>query len=152
MKKVLLFALILVVFASCKCPKIVTDTQVVRDEIVRTKEVVVRDTVFITKPTKVFVEVPIEKITEVPVIKYRKNARVVLQKVRDTIRVTATCDSIALAAKIKDQLTTEKQVKEIVTTEIVRVRFIPWTVKALAIIGSGCLIVFGTKLIINKYF
>lgn len=152
MKKVLFIVLILVAFTACKCPKIVADTQVVRDEIVRTKEVLVRDTIFVTDTAKVVVEVPVEKITEVPVIKYRKNARVIVQKVRDTIRITAECDSIALAAKIRDKITREQSVKEIVTTEIVRVRYTPGLIKALAIIGGIALGAIAIKLTINKYF
>lgn len=152
MKKLFFLTLVLVAFASCKCPKIVADTQVVRDEIVRTKEVLVRDTIFVTDTAKVVVEVPVEKITEIPVIKYHKNARVVVQKVHDTIRITAECDSIALAAKIRDKIVREQQVKEIVTTEIVRERYTPWMTKALAIIGGLTLGAIAVKLTINKYF
>lgn len=152
MKQLLFVVFLVVAFTACKCPKIVADTQVVRDEIVRTKEVLVRDTIFVTDTAKVVVEVPVEKITEVPVIKYRKNARVIVQKVRDTIRITAECDSIALAAKIRDKITREQSVKEIVTTEIVRVRYTPGLIKALAIIGGIALGAIAIKLTINKYF
>lgn len=152
MKKVLTIVILLVVVASCKCPKIVTDTQVVRDEIIRTKEILVRDTIIVTDTARIVVEVPVEKITEIPVIKYRKNARVILQKIHDTIRVTAECDSIKFAAKIRDQITKEQKVKEVITTEIVYERYVPWTIKFLATIGGLTLGAVILKLISNKYF
>lgn len=128
MKKSIVFILIVAVLSSCFCSK-VTDQQVIKDTVEVTKTVIIRDTILKTDTARVAVTIPLKGIQNPfkPVIKQNKNARIVIQKVNethfDTIRevleIEAQCDSIELAAQIKDQLIKEQKEKVITETVVV---------------------------------
>lgn len=133
-----------------------TDTKVITDTLTVEKKIIERDTIFFTDTARVAVKVPVLKLKDTskpfkPIIKQHKNARVIIKRVRDTIRFTAECDSLELAAKIKDQFVKEHHKKEIVKTEIVQMRYVPKLVKWLAWIGAIALVLAGVK-IASKFY
>lgn len=119
-----------------------TSRQVVKNSEssdIKTKELKVtyRDTVFYTSPVETSLKLPVSVLNNCPdpILKHGSNtvsvpqvwtqkngnAKATVKLVRDTITVTAECDSIALAAKIKSEYSgtyqertkvNEEQIKE----------------------------------------
>ena len=147
MKRLIPTLLILMLVIGCGCPKQLVASQSVTDTLVVEKKVVLRDTVFQTKTAKVFVEVPTLNIEHFDKLSAQEgNARVIIQRVRDTLRVTAQCDSLKLRAQLRDELTHEIQKTHVVDTQIIKVRYTPWPVKALAWVGGIGLGLIGVKI------
>jgi len=156
MKRFFYIGLLLLLITSCQCPKMMTDTKVITDTLTIEKKIVERDTIFFTDTARVAVKVPVLKLKDAskpfkPIIKQHKNVRVIIKRVRDTIRFTAECDSIELAAKIKDRFIKEHHKKETVKTEIVQMRYIPKLVKLLAWLGGIALVLIGVKIASRVY-
>lgn len=156
MKQLFYIGLLLILVTSCRCPKVMTDTKVITDTLTVEKKIIERDTIFFTDTARVAVKIPVFQLNDIskpfkPIIKQHKNARVIIKRIRDTIRFTAECDSIELAAKIKDQFIKEHHKKETLKTEIVQIRYIPKWVKWLAWLGAICILAIGVKVASRFY-
>ncbi|MEH0008015.1 MAG: hypothetical protein V6Z82_04775 [Flavobacteriales bacterium] len=131
--------------ACCAVHKpILAGEQVVRDSVVVDTKTVLHDTVFVTPKSQVTTYVALSDLGAKPVVKQSKNARIVVKKINDTVFVQAGCDTLALAAKIKEHFI--KEFHATVETEIVRQKYIPWWAKILCWAGGAALGFLGFKI------
>ena len=144
--------------AGCGCPKPVvagaTQT-VVRDTVFVEKTVRIRDTILKIEPREVRVEVPVKDVVvrqaHQPLIQHQDKVRVVVQTIRDTLRITATCDSLAIRAQLREEWSREVQAKETVKTVVHQERYTPFVTKLLAWVGGLGLLTVAGRIIIKKY-
>lgn len=153
MKTFSLICLAVFLLASCGSTEVIKQSKETSKVVAVEKKVIVRDTVFVTDTVKLVQKLAIKDLEAKkepfkPIIKKRKNARVIIKKVYDTLHVEIQCDSIELAAKIKDMFV--KELKQEVKVEVkeVPMKYTPRLTKWLAWIGSlslGVLGVFGAS-------
>ena len=150
MKAFIITATILMLVTACGGHKNIVATASVTDTLTVVRRIVERETSFKTDTARVYVSVPMFKILRDTIIKQNKNARVIIKQIRDTLRITATCDSLEIRAKIKDELIHEIQNRVEVKTIIQKERYTPWPVKALAWCGGVGLGLIGLKTVFKN--
>ncbi|MNS03117.1 hypothetical protein D3C72_344450 [compost metagenome] len=100
-----------------------------------------RDTNIYSPEAAAGLHIPLSEVKQglKPVKKSNKQATVTAQVVGNQLYVDCECDSVAIAAKIRDTETRQTSVKTV--TETVQVKFIPLFVTVLAWIGGASILV-----------
>lgn len=141
-KYLLLFAAI-ISLSSCACRKrnLIPKERIVTDTIETVKEIRVRDTVFRVVPDSTRIAVSIKDlIAGIAFEKKGDRTKATVIRVMDSIFVNCEADSLSIAAKIKDELTTTVKKRTEKETFIEEVKYTPTMVKILAYIGGGFLV------------
>ena len=131
----------------CTCQKPVIDSRNVIDTVKVETKTRVHDTVFVTPKSQVTTHIALSDLGAKPVVKQSQNARIVIKRVNDTVFVEGDCDTLALAAKIKEHFTKEVHDKATVQTEIIRQKYIPWWARVLCWVGGAALGFIGFKVV-----
>jgi hypothetical protein len=112
-----------------------------------------RDTTIITPPSTVAISIPLENVKTGfnSGLNRHSNAKVVASVNDGKINIVCTCDTLAIAAKLRDQF--KKEIKHTNTKETIVVPepFTPWPILALAWIGGGGLLLIVISLILKRY-
>ncbi|TWP23525.1 hypothetical protein ETU10_07315 [Apibacter muscae] len=109
-----------------------------------------RDTILVTDKATASVTSSVENISEKPRVSKNKNATQSLYKDKDgNIVADCECDSLQIAAKIKQELQKETLETVITETQIQEVRYVPFLAKCLAWFG-GLSVVFIVGALIIK--
>lgn len=141
-------AILLVMTAGCRSWRPLSQQHTVTDTTYVHTTVVERDTVLVTERDTVAITFDCDSILTAfkrnsnAVITRSNQAHVILTP--DTagrLTVTAVCDTVAIAARIRDTLTREARIRTEVTVTEVPVPFVPWWVKGLAFVGGLALII-----------
>ena len=131
----------------CTCQKPVIDSRNVIDTVKVETKTLVHDTVFVAPKSQVTTHIALSDLGAKPVVKQSRNARIVIKRVNDTVFVQGDCDTLAIAAKVKEHFVKEFYDKQTVQTEIVRQKYIPWWAKTLAWAGGAALGFAGFKIV-----
>ena len=123
------------ILASCGCPKPVISSQKEKEITDVKRYSILRDTVFLTKKTKVALEIPAVCEPFKPLEKKNDNVTVKVEYRDRKIYVQAECDTIELLAKLKHNYTDSIKTITKEVTKVQRVRYTPKFVKMLAWLG-----------------
>lgn len=141
-----LYIAICFLLTGCTCQKPLIANRTIVDTVKVKSETIVHDTVFVTPKAQVKTRIALADLGAKPVVKQSRNARIVIQKVNDTVFVEGDCDTLALAAKIKEHFVKEIHDKQTVQTEILKQKYIPWWAKVLCWAGGAALCFGGFKI------
>tara|TARA_Y100001963_G_scaffold152551_1_gene237608 strand:- start:358 stop:1254 length:897 start_codon:yes stop_codon:yes gene_type:complete len=108
------------------------------DSTTVTKSVRLRDTIVRTPYYKIGVFKSIKDLvsSKDPITSNKGNATVSLWAENDTIYATAECDSLEIQLQLRDSIINTLRQRLTEKTTVQQVKYIPWTVKALAWIGG----------------
>ncbi|TWP30515.1 hypothetical protein ETU09_00510 [Apibacter muscae] len=136
-----LVALFSFIFLGCGSRKPHPSHKTETNTLIVEKTTTYRDTVFVTEKAKASVTTPVENLNEKPQVSKNKNATQSLYKDKDgNIVADCECDSLQIAAKIKQELQKETLETVITETQIQKVPYVPFLVKCLAWIGGGAVV------------
>lgn len=140
MKNTILFLLLLTALASCS-RKLYPTTLQRTDSVVVNHYTVERDTVIVAPGAIAKAEVPLQELKPgmKPISRSERQAKVSV-KVNDKgrLQVDCACDTLAIAAKLKEQNT--QSVRTIVETRRTEVPYVPWYIKIAAWLGLAALL------------
>lgn len=118
-----------------------TSSKVTSDSIITDRYVIERDTTLKTPSALVGLKIPLTTIKEgfKPVENSKKQSKVSAKVENGNLVVDCKCDSLEIAAKIRD--TYESALRKTTTVETItqEVRYVPWYIKLLAWIGAFAL-------------
>ena len=122
-----------------------------RDSLRIDSQTQLRDTLFKVPLARVRAALPLSALKQSAkpfkaLVSKDKNARLVVRRIRDTLRIVAQCDSLSLAAQIRDRIIKETHRKRVVQTRVVRQPYVPGWVKILAWAGGLGLLFTGVKI------
>lgn len=142
--KTLLYIAILSMMAvltvGCKHTAPTVQTVTVHDTTYTETRIVERDTVLLAPASQVDVSMQVDQLLNAASNRFEKqikNAKLSIVRVNDTINIGCECDTLALAAKIRDRYI--NRWRKTLTSEVKTVpeKFVPGYVKILAWIGGG---------------
>jgi len=142
----LLFVILLM---GCSCPKPVVSSENTKEVTDVKHRFTFHDTVFLTEPKAVTLEVPTICKPFKTQVKQNGNAKVRVEYRDRKIYVKAECDTVKLIAKLKHEHTDSIRTITKEVTKVQRVRYTPKLVKILAGIGLITLLLIGVGLFLK---
>jgi|GEM_PF-2082102 len=140
---------ILLFMFSCSCPKPVIESEKTKEITDVKHRFTFHDTVFLTKPKAVAIEIPTVCEPFKSVKKQNGNAKVRVEYKDRKIYVRAECDTVKLLAKLKHEYTDSIRTITHEVTKVQRVKYTPKFVKILAGIGLLALLLIGIGLFLR---
>lgn len=146
MKKVLLGFLIIFscVVESCSSKRVTTTEKTVKDTIIESNTVRLRDTAFVVPSSSVKVVTPVFELNEKPIVKKSGNATISLSKDKNNVLTAqADCDSLQFQVQLRDSIISrlEKRFESEKTTTPVAQNNGGWIQKIIQSIGFIILII-----------
>ncbi len=139
MKGIVLLCSVACLVVGCRTAAPIIQTHTVSDTVWVETQTVIRDTVLTAPASRVQSDIAYTKLLNQALNGFEKqfkNARLTVKTIRDTVRITCDCDSIALEAKLRNKIIREMHKTQIKTTEQVPVRYVPKWIKILAWVGG----------------
>ena len=136
--------------ASCASHRPLVENRLVRDSVRVDSQTQLRDTLLKVPLARVRAALPLSDLKAAKpfkgLMRKDKNLRLVVRRIRDTLRIITQCDSLSLAAQIRDRIIRETRQKQVVQTRFVRQPYVPGWVKLLAWAGGLGLLFTGVKI------
>ncbi|UAB84979.1 hypothetical protein INR75_02815 [Zunongwangia sp. SCSIO 43204] len=138
MKTILYILIAFLIIGCCGSKRPIVESVSTIDSTTVTKSVRLRDTIVRTPYYKIGVFKPIKDLvnSKDPITSNKGNATVSLWAENDTIYATAECDSLEIQLQLRDSIINTLHQRLTEKNSVQPVKYIPWTVKALAWIGG----------------